>query len=36
VLLMLVAHPVIWDGHPGAFTRAFLPVTIGQWGSMEP
>ena len=27
--LALVSHPVVWTGNPGAFTRVFLPLTIG-------
>jgi hypothetical protein len=29
VLLALAAHPVVWEGHPGAFTRVLLPLTVG-------
>jgi hypothetical protein len=29
VLLALGAHPVVWEGHPGAFTRVLLPLTVG-------
>jgi hypothetical protein len=27
--LMLVVHPVVWDGFPGAITRVVLPLTVG-------
>lgn len=27
--LMLIAHPVVWAGYPGAITRVVLPLTIG-------
>jgi hypothetical protein len=29
VLLALVTHEVVWEGSPGAFTRVFLPITVG-------
>lgn len=29
LILGLVAHRVVWDGSPGAFTRVMLPLTIG-------
>lgn len=29
LLLGLVAHRVVWDGSPGAFTRVTLPLTVG-------
>ncbi len=27
--LALVAHPVVWDGAPGAYTRVAMPLTLG-------
>lgn len=27
--LMLLVHPVVWHGHPGAITRVVLPLTAG-------
>jgi hypothetical protein len=27
--LMLIAHPVVWHGYPGAITRVVLPLTVG-------
>jgi len=29
VLLAITLHPVVWEGHPGAFTRVLLPIAIG-------
>jgi hypothetical protein len=29
IVLLVTAHPVVWDGRPGAFTRVLLPMTIG-------
>jgi hypothetical protein len=29
VLLAFVTHGVVWEGSPGAFTRVFLPITVG-------
>jgi hypothetical protein len=29
LLLALVAHPVVWDGAPGAYTRVAMPLTMG-------
>jgi hypothetical protein len=26
---MLIAHPVVWAGYPGAITRVVLPLTVG-------
>ena len=27
--LMLIVHPVVWHGYPGAITRVVLPLTVG-------
>jgi len=29
LLLALLAHPVVWDGAPGAYTRVAMPLTMG-------
>jgi hypothetical protein len=29
VLLLVTTQSVVWEGYPGAFTRVFLPVTVG-------
>jgi hypothetical protein len=29
LVLALVAHPVVWDGAPGAYTRVAMPLTMG-------
>jgi hypothetical protein len=29
MVLMIVAHPVVWDGYPGAITRVVLPMKFG-------
>jgi len=29
LVLALVAHPVVWDGAPGAYTRVALPLAMG-------
>ena len=29
LLLAIVAHPVVWDGAPGAYTRVAMPLTMG-------
>jgi hypothetical protein len=29
LLLALLAHPVVWDGSPGAYTRVAMPLTMG-------
>jgi hypothetical protein len=29
VALAIVSHADVWDGQPGAFTRVFLPITVG-------
>jgi hypothetical protein len=28
VAVMLTAHPVVWEGYPGAYTRVLLPMTL--------
>jgi hypothetical protein len=29
LLLALLAHPVVWDGEPGAYTRVAMPLSMG-------
>lgn len=29
LVLALLAHPVVWDGAPGAYTRVAMPLTMG-------
>jgi hypothetical protein len=29
LVLALVAHPVVWNGAPGAYTRVAMPLTMG-------
>lgn len=29
LVLALLAHPVVWDGTPGAYTRVAMPLTMG-------
>ena len=29
LILALLAHPVVWDGSPGAYTRVAMPLTMG-------
>ncbi len=29
LVLALLAHPVVWDGSPGAYTRVAMPLTMG-------